>query len=132
MPISSGERGLYRSVAVVWLGTALVSALNWRGAGQALLAEGGVQAPHWQLTLMTAGTLWDLVIGVWLWLAPGRRSFCWALAGMLAMTLLASLWLPGLWLDPLGPLLKNLPITAILWYGIQTGRGAEPPQSEHR
>ncbi len=35
---------------------------------------------------------------------------------MSAMTLAATVLQPGLWLHPLGPLLKNLPIAALLWH----------------
>jgi hypothetical protein len=38
---------------------------------------------------------------------------------MLAMTLAATALLPRLWLDPLGPLLKNLAILALLAQGLR-------------
>jgi hypothetical protein len=52
-----------------------------------------------------------------LWWWPGRFSAALALGGMALMTLVATALLPRLWLDPLGPLLKNLPIAALLWHG---------------
>jgi len=39
---------------------------------------------------------------------------------MLLMTLATTVLLPTLWLHPLGPLLKNLPIAALLWALAQT------------
>jgi hypothetical protein len=33
----------------------------------------------------------------------------------LVLTAIATLLLPSLWLDPLGPLTKNVPIAAALW-----------------
>lgn len=111
---------LHHSLVFVWLWTAVVSALNADAVGQHLLAEAGVQALHWQWALIAAGTAWDLALGLWLWLAPSRRSYQWALAGMLGMTALATGLLPQLWWHPLGPLVKNLPMAAILWHGIRT------------
>lgn len=49
-----------------------------------------------------------------MWLRPGRTSYLAALLAMLFMTLVATLLLPGLWLHPLGPLTKNVPMVAVL------------------
>lgn len=57
----------------------------------------------------------DALSGLALWLWPGRWAYTAALTAMLGMTMLATLLLPGLWLHPLGPLLKNLLIAAVLW-----------------
>ena len=38
-----------------------------------------------------------------------------ALLAMLGMTLVATVMLPALWLHPLGPLTKNVPIAVVLW-----------------
>ena len=46
----------------------------------------------------------------------GRTSYFAALALMTAMTLVATVLQPALWLHPLGPLLKNLPMAALLWH----------------
>ena len=56
----------------------------------------------------------DLVLGLWLWLRPGRTVYRLALAVMLLMTGVATAIDPSLWLHPLGPLTKNLPIAALL------------------
>jgi hypothetical protein len=44
-----------------------------------------------------------------------------AFATVVVFTLLASAMVPFLWLHPLGPLLKNLPILALLWRGCDCG-----------
>lgn len=49
-----------------------------------------------------------------MWLRPGHTSYLAALLAMLFMTLVATLLLPGLWLHPLGPLTKNVPMVAVL------------------
>ena len=38
-----------------------------------------------------------------------------AAVNLLVMTVVATVLLPSLWLDPLGSLSKNLPIASLLW-----------------
>lgn len=102
------------SLIVVWLGAAVVSALTAHSQGPALLRAGGVPEA-WHPWLIGAGTAVDLLLGLWMWLAPGRVVYGAALAVMAAMTVVATAIDASLWLHPLGPLLKNLPIAAMLW-----------------
>ena len=118
-------RAMHASLVVVWLGTALVSALDYLGLsgldheGARLLASGGVANPAWQAMLIWAGLLTDLILGLALLLRPGRYSYLAALLMMIVMTIVGSVLQPALWLHPLGPLLKNLPIAAMLWFLLQ-------------
>lgn len=105
---------LRRSLVAVWLGTAVVSAIGHRGASQALLEQAGLQSPFWMQAWIWGGIAADTLVGLALWRRPGRASYAAALALMLVMTLAATALLPALWLDPLGSLLKNLPIAALL------------------
>ena len=107
-------RLLRHSLVAVWLGTALASAIEFQGASQALLAQAGLQSAAWMQTWIWGGIVADVLIGAALWLRPSRAIYAAALALMLAMTVTATGLLPSLWLDPLGPLLKNLPIAALL------------------
>ena len=102
------------SLIAVWLGTAAASAIERHGPSAALLAGVGITDSSWQAMLIHGGLLADLVVGLALWLRPGRASYGAALALMLAMTAVATALDPSLWLHPLGPLLKNLPIAAML------------------
>lgn len=112
---------LHASVLVVWLGTALVSALDyggWLGSAQVgpqLLKDAGIHSAPLQTALIWSGLLADLVVGLWLWIRPGRSAYAAALTLMTAMTLAGTALHPALWMHPLGPLLKNLPIAAALW-----------------
>ena len=45
---------------------------------------------------------------------PGRAAYALAAASVIGLTLTATALLPALWLHPIGPLSKNLPILAIL------------------
>ena len=112
--VPCGQRLMHASLVIVWLGTALVSALEHKGLSARLLADAGILDTRWQALLVWSGLLADLAVGLALWLRPGRSSYLAALALMLAMTVTASVLQPALWLHPLGPLLKNLPIAAML------------------
>ena len=114
------------SLVAVWLGTAVVSAIDYQSQGAALLASGGVHSPAWQSLWIISGLAADAVIGLALWFRPGRSSYGAALGLMLVMTVVASFISPALWLNPLCPLLKNLPIAAMLVYLMTTSPTANP------
>lgn len=105
------------ALVLVWLGTAAASLWDGGRAGQQLLLAAGLAALP-ALALVWAGALWDLAVGLGLAFKPGRSVYAIALLGMLLMTLLATALQPALWLDPLGPLLKNLAIAALLLQGL--------------
>lgn len=105
---------LRASLVAVWLGTAAVSAITHRTHGDALLRQAGLSDDWWIQALIWGGAAADLAMGLALWRWHGRHSAWAALALMGAMTATATVLLPHLWLDPLGSLLKNLPIAAIL------------------
>jgi len=110
------ERGLLRAGAViVWLATAVVSLIELDGQAAALLQQAGWSDPFWIRAVVIAGAGVDAVLGVWLAVRPGRVVYGLALATMALMTLAATVLLPALWLHPLGPLTKNIPIAVCLW-----------------
>lgn len=103
------------SVALVWIVTGIVS-LGIYPVEQSyeLLARTGVPAGLRPLALYGAALL-DIGLGVatlalrsrrWLWLAQ--------MALIAAYTVIISVRLPEFWLHPYGPLLKNLPMLALL------------------
>ena len=103
------------SLVLVWLVTALVSVLEWSGQSTDLLRQAGLHNGLLINTSIAAGVVVDALLGLLLWLRPRRQTYALAMIGMLLMTTIATLLLPSLWLHPLGPLLKNLPIAAALW-----------------
>lgn len=107
------------SLVALWWGTALVSALGWGGIGHDL-----VRAPGWVpeamvSPLVAGGIAVDGLMGAWLVWRPGPPACRAGLAVVVLFTLLASAMVPGEWLHPFGPLLKNLPIAALLWRGCE-------------
>ncbi|GAO70479.1 DoxX-like family protein [Comamonas sp. E6] len=125
-PQKQAAQFMHASLVVVWLGTALVSALDYFGLsglnheGARLLDQGGIGDARWQALLIWSGLLADLALGLGLLLRPGRAIYLSALLLMTAMTVIGTALQPTLWLHPLGPLLKNLPIAAMLWFLLQT------------
>jgi len=115
--VDSDDRLLRLSLVAVWLLTAFASIVELNGQSRQVLADAGITSPPWLVqSLIVGGAAADLAIGLALWLRPGRVVYLAAFALMLAMTLVATALQPSLWLHPLGPLLKNLPIAALLWH----------------
>lgn len=111
----AAARALRWSLAFVWLATAGASLWEIHGQGGELLIRAGVQGLALRDALAGSGALLDLALGLALVWRPGRLAYWAALAAMGAMTLAATFLLPDLWLHPLGPLTKNVPIGAALW-----------------
>ncbi|SFO59036.1 DoxX-like family protein [Variovorax sp. PDC80] len=111
------DRLLRLSLVAVWLVTAVVSIVELDGQSRRVLAEAGIASPPWLVQLLiVGGAAADLLVGLALWWRPGRASYLAALGLLLLMTAVATGLQPALWLHPLGPLLKNLPIAALLWH----------------
>lgn len=114
--MSEAQRRLLRySLGFVWLLTAVVSVWELHGQSRALLAQGGLESGGLADAIVLAGAAFDMVLGLLICLRPSRIVYGFALAGMLGMTVVATPLLPSLWLHPLGPLSKNVPIAAVLW-----------------
>lgn len=109
------KRCLRLSLVFVWLWTALVSVWELQGQSRELLLAGGVSDTDVASALVLAGAALDAILGLWLWLRPTRPAYLLALAIMVVMTLVATVLTPYLWLHPLGPLSKNIPIAVALW-----------------
>lgn len=109
------QRWLRLSIVFVWLATAVASVWELQGQSAQLLLAAGVRdvsLAHW---LILAGAGVDAVLGLAMLLRPARWTYLAALGVMALMTLVASVLDPSLWLHPLGPLTKNIPIAALLF-----------------
>lgn len=116
------EKLLRIGVVFVWLATAAVSLWEFNGQSMALLAKAGITDHRFATALVAAGAGADLLIGIAMALWPSRRLYLAALWLMLAMTLVAGVLDPSLWLHPLGPLTKNVPIAAAFWVLIRRAK----------
>ena len=81
---------LRASLVIVWLATALTSALEGHGQSAALLAQGGVSSPALAAVALWAGVGFDLAVGLLLWLRPGRVAIDVALFAALVMTVVTT------------------------------------------
>ena len=103
------------SLILVWLWTAVVSLQQIDGLSLALLQAQTLIPAALFSWVIWGGAITDLVLGVLMAWRPGRRVYLAALLMTLVMTVIGSVATPALWLHPLGPLSKNLPILALLW-----------------
>ena len=101
------------SLVLLWLSTACVSMAELHGQSQLLLQRAQVRT-DWQTPITLAGALLDAALGLAIWRSHARSVYLAAGLAMGFMTLVASILLPGLWLDPLGCLSKNASIAALL------------------
>ncbi|WP_094856896.1 SDR family oxidoreductase [Bordetella genomosp. 10] len=103
------------ALAVTWIGTAICSAfVHPRAASLDLLARVHLHGAAALLALYLASAL-DFVLGVATLLRPGRRLWAAQAALILAYSLLIAVALPEYLWHPFGPILKNLPILALLF-----------------
>ncbi|MBX6393134.1 MAG: SDR family oxidoreductase [Burkholderiales bacterium] len=105
------------SVALVWILTGLVSlGLYPVEASYALLAQVGITGAAAPVALYGAALL-DLAFGVGVYaLEPPRRRWLWRaqMLLILAYSVIIALALPEYRLHPFGPLLKNVPLFAVI------------------
>jgi uncharacterized protein YbjT (DUF2867 family) len=102
-------------LAIVWLVTALVSAFVHPPADSlALLARVGIDGPLAALALYGAATL-DAALGIACVVHPCRALWLAQGALILGYSAVIAACLPEFLWHPFGPLLKNLPILAILF-----------------
>lgn len=100
--------------ALMWLVTAYVSWFSWPHAdSRSWLAACGVPAAL-QEPLLLAASVTDATIGVLLLLRPRRWLWAAQLALVGGYTVMLSVFLPTFWAHPFGPLLKNLPLLAVM------------------
>ncbi len=103
------------SLVFVWLATAWVSVWELHGQSLQLLTAAGVQNKTLALILIGCGDSIDAALGLAMCIWPVRLTYLLALMAMVIMTLVATVIAPHLWLHPLGPLIKNVPIAVALW-----------------
>lgn len=102
------------ALAVVWIGTAFISAAAYpHAASLARLGRLGLHGTAANVALYGACAL-DFILGVATLVKPGRTLWLVQMTIVLAYTALIAVALPEFLIDPFGPILKNVPILAIL------------------
>lgn len=105
------------TLAMTWLGAGITGLINPPDAMLGALGRLGI--PAWLATAGAfASAILDLAIGALLLSGRGDRLLAaWQLAIVLAYTMVLTLFAPALWLDPFGPLLKNVPVplAILIW-----------------
>jgi uncharacterized protein YbjT (DUF2867 family) len=102
------------SVALVWLGSGITSLVGYPVAKSlAMLAAAGLHGgAAW--TALFAGALLDIAVGIATLAWPRRALYLSQIAVIVGYTAIITFTLPGYWLHPFGPVLKNLPMLAVL------------------
>jgi len=104
------------AIAFVWIAAGVVSAgLYPEEASLALLAPLGLSGTLARVVLYGGAAL-DIALGL-ATLAPRRRRALWLVQGAVVVfyTALVTIFLPEQWLHPFGPVVKNVPILAVIW-----------------
>jgi uncharacterized protein YbjT (DUF2867 family) len=103
------------SLAFMWLMSALTSLYYPRQISYKLLHTVGI-SHFWQPFMLYAAIFFDAVIGFALLMNYKTKLNCIAqIALIFFYTLIISLKLPSFWLDPFGPLVKNIPLFISVW-----------------
>ena len=100
-------------MAIVWIATAIVSLAYPLADSLALLARVGLTG-NAALAALYGGAVLDLAVGIAI--LALRRRWVWTLqlVVVLGYTALVTVFLPEQWLNPFGPVLKNLPMLAAI------------------
>ena len=111
---------LRASVAALWLVTAVISALLPHESGVlTLLARCGFEGDT-GVAMLVASCVLNTLLGVSILRQPGPWTYAAQIGAVLGYTLTAAINMPELTIDHCGPLLKNLPLLAmlmLLWLG---------------
>ena len=103
---------LQSSLSAMWISAGLLSALFAQQLGLDLLMRLGLNAPTAKIAFASACLL-DVALGI-ACLRPSRALWFLQLAVIVFYTAALSMSAPGLWLDPFGPLVKNIPLVALI------------------
>lgn len=100
------------ALSLFWIATGLISLGPAAAAGEALLREAGAGALA--LPLALAGAFADIAIGLGIaWRRTARLALLAGAGLSVVYALAATALVPRLWLDPLGPLVKILPVLVL-------------------
>ena len=109
------------TLAILWLASGITGLLDLRGWGVLLISQLPIRMGT-ALSVLAAACIVDMIVALLVlrrW-RPRRLALI-QLALVAGYTAVATILFPSLWLEPLGPLLKNLPILAaiVAWAAVE-------------
>lgn len=114
-PIDKPPSYIYISLAILWLYSGVVPLLFACSQSLAMLEKMGVEG-HWQWLLFITASLIDMIFCLLLLTKIRHHAWFWALQllTVLGYSVLIAIFLPENWFHPFAPLIKNVPIMALL------------------
>ncbi|MDX5364172.1 MAG: SDR family oxidoreductase [Pseudazoarcus pumilus] len=103
---------LHAALATMWFAAGIVSLLQHE-VSLALLASLGLSGAS-AVAVLVAASMLDLALGLATLLRPSRALWLSQTLLVAVYSMIISVWLPEHWLHPFGPIVKNLPILAML------------------
>lgn len=102
-------------IAFIWIFSGVISFVSAQSQGFLLLQATGID-PGWQATLLYGGASIDILLGLTtLFNYRLRMTGLWQTIFILTYTIIASVYFPTIWLSPLTPIAKNIPLLAATW-----------------
>lgn len=119
---------LHYSLALLWLWSGLQPALSAPDQSLELLARVGFQTA-WQMPVFALSSALDVAFGIGCFTALRHRSWFWLAqwATVAGYSVIVAATLPEMWTHPFAPLVKNLPVMALMfWLFRQTAKPNRP------
>jgi len=105
------------SMGFLWLWSGIQPALTAADMSLDLLGRAGIAA-EWQTVAFYASSALDIFFGILCFTKFRNYRFIWLaqFAVVLGYSVIVACRLPEMWLHPFAPLVKNVPILAVLFY----------------
>lgn len=101
-------------LAIMWLLAAITTVINHQGISHQLLEQAHIDSPTWQAIWLYGGSLLDLILGTLLLCNRYTKAVLGCQLGLVTLyTIIISCIVPVWWLNPIGPVAKNLPMLAL-------------------
>lgn len=114
------------SLAFLWAWSGLQPLLSAPEVSLALLARVGFP-PEWQMPVLLTASLLDLAFAIGCCSRLSQNSLFWLAQWLTvaAYSLIIAFSLPDMWLHPFAPLIKNIPILALLTFLFQHHKASQ-------
>ena len=108
---------LYLSVAILWLYSGIVPVVFAPVSSLEMLMQLGV-ATAYRWPLFIAAAILDVTLGLLILTRLSKHAWLWLLQFVVVAgySIIVGVALPENWIHPFAPLIKNIPIMALLFY----------------